>query len=210
MSEGFWTPERIAELKRLSRKRTPDEIAKAMGVSKNTIIGKLYRLREGPPPGPTKLSEAEKHAIILDVQLHGGTASAAAVRLGCRADSARKLAVRIGLSFPARNAGTKGQRWRVSTPKPKPGTRDRKPANPAQRGALRRTEAPPPKGAIGLMELRDATVFRPGTCKWPVNDGHPFLFCGHETSLGKVYCGYHQCIAFAPRHRAERFCEAAE
>jgi hypothetical protein len=60
------------------------------------------------------------------------------------------------------------------------------------------------------MDLRDATVFRPGTCKWPVNDGHPFLFCGHETTLGTVYCGFHQRMAHAPRPSPERFCEAAE
>lgn len=28
-------------------------------------------------------------------------------------------------------------------------------------------------------------------CRWAVNDGGPFLFCGHEVEPGKPYCEHH-------------------
>lgn len=35
----------------------------------------------------------------------------------------------------------------------------------------------------------------PRMCKWPVNDGDPFLFCGHATQTGQSYCDYHYKIS---------------
>lgn len=47
-----------------------------------------------------------------------------------------------------------------------------------------------------LLDLEDLTD---ATCKWPVTDGSPFKFCGHEKDSSVSYCSYHQRVAHAER-----------
>ena len=43
---SWWTPERIAQLRTLAASGlTSSQVARRMGVSRNTIIGKAYRLK---------------------------------------------------------------------------------------------------------------------------------------------------------------------
>lgn len=68
---------------------------------------------------------------------------------------------------------------RVFTPKPKP---------------VRREPVPEPNSLnLTLMQLE------PGQCKWPVNDGGPFLFCGHVRQPGTPYCEHHFARSVAPK-----------
>lgn len=39
--------------------------------------------------------------------------------------------------------------------------------------------------AIPLLELTEKT------CKWPINDGGPYLFCGCYKEPQRAYCGFH-------------------
>lgn len=41
-------------------------------------------------------------------------------------------------------------------------------------------------------------------CKWPVNDGGPYLFCGHQRHAGGAYCEYHQLVSVGPGTKSER------
>lgn len=46
---------------------------------------------------------------------------------------------------------------------------------------------------ISLIELE------PGLCKWPVNDGGPYLFCGRDDRSEKSsYCCYHHRLVYDP------------
>jgi GcrA cell cycle regulator len=213
-----WTQDELATLTRLW---TAGIIAREImadlpGRSRSSILGQVNRMgmtgraRKTPPPRPfvSRVDNDHRIAVILDVQRHGGTSRDAALRLGLRPDTARKAALRLGVPFGTETR-CKAPRKPHSGPKPKPGTRDRKSVKGVHQAPLRRTEAPPPAGAIGLMQLRDETMFGSGTCKWPVNDGNPFLFCGHKTTLGNVYCGYHRSIAYAG-HPGGASLEAAE
>lgn len=40
------------------------------------------------------------------------------------------------------------------------------------------------------------------TCRWPVNDGHPYLFCGHPSD-GK-YCAFHANLSIGRGSNGER------
>jgi hypothetical protein len=62
---GFkaWSKEKVEELKRLSKDKRPCEIAVIMGLKKNSILGKLYRLKvaEGyVPPSDSKYSKPRR------------------------------------------------------------------------------------------------------------------------------------------------------
>lgn len=40
-------------------------------------------------------------------------------------------------------------------------------------------------------------------CKWPVNDGSPFLFCGETKSADVPYCPFHSTLAYRPVGRVD-------
>ena len=42
---NVWNEEKIEELKRLSKNNRPYEIAAIMGIGKNSVLGKLYRIK---------------------------------------------------------------------------------------------------------------------------------------------------------------------
>lgn len=41
-------------------------------------------------------------------------------------------------------------------------------------------------------------------CKWPMNDGGPFLFCGHPQHPGGPWCEYHYLVSVGPGTKSER------
>lgn len=198
-----WTDERKAELmQRWAAGDSAEIIAGAMGVTRNAIIGKIHRLglpgrkttTRRPPVRvlPRKpVDWDERRRVILDVQANDGTYHDAALRIGASPDTIRKDAVRLGVPFaPLKNVPS-GQRHTASLPRP---PRVRTPP-------VARVRAPVPDDAVDILQVLDATAFRPGKCKWPVNDsatagGH--LFCGHHTSEGGVYCVCHNALAYVP------------
>ena len=63
-----WTEEKIKQLKKLwSKGKTTVEIAKEMGISKNSVIGKVHRLELNARPSPIK-KEAVKKTVKKKVQ----------------------------------------------------------------------------------------------------------------------------------------------
>lgn len=58
-------------------------------------------------------------------------------------------------------------------------------------------DAPEPRN-LTLMELTERT------CRWPVNDGGPFLFCGCESAPGTSWCAYHRERVFGEGTESER------
>lgn len=61
-------------------------------------------------------------------------------------------------------------------------------------------DAPEPRN-LTLMELTERT------CKWPVNDGGPFLFCGCEADFDRPYCDFHTELAKGKGTESERSAE---
>lgn len=54
-----------------------------------------------------------------------------------------------------------------------------------------KVDAPEPLN-MGLMAISDKN------CRWPVNDGPDWLFCGHGVWQKKKYCPYHAGLASSP------------
>lgn len=46
--------------------------------------------------------------------------------------------------------------------------------------------------AIRLPLAKDLLTLGNCDCKWPLNDGGPFLFCAEEVVSGSVYCRHHK------------------
>ena len=62
-----WTDDQVEELKRLwNEGLTTGEIGKALGVSKNAVVGKAHRLGLNSRPSPIRRTDDEtEHAIIF-------------------------------------------------------------------------------------------------------------------------------------------------
>lgn len=43
-----------------------------------------------------------------------------------------------------------------------------------------------------------------GRCKWPINDGGPFLFCGEAKKSDRPYCAFHNMAALGKGTESER------
>ena len=63
-----WTDEQVEELKRLwGEGLTTGEIGKALGVSKNAVVGKAHRLALTGRPSPIRRTEEENAAAVQAV-----------------------------------------------------------------------------------------------------------------------------------------------
>lgn len=51
---------------------------------------------------------------------------------------------------------------------------------------------------VALLDLTDAT------CRFPIGDVAPYMFCGAEPEKGKPYCKAHCACAFRPSYYAPR------
>lgn len=59
-----WTDEQVEELKRLwNEGLTTGDIGKALGVSKNAVVGKAHRLGLNSRPSPIRRGEEEINAV---------------------------------------------------------------------------------------------------------------------------------------------------
>ena len=64
-----WTNEQVEELKRLwDQGLTTGEIGKALGVSKNSVVGKAHRLELNGRPSPIKRNSEETEAVAETVE----------------------------------------------------------------------------------------------------------------------------------------------
>jgi hypothetical protein len=55
----------------------------------------------------------------------------------------------------------------------------------------------PPRAEPEIFTMRRLTLLElgPGTCRWPVGDAPPYLFCGNPTDPDRVYCPVHHIVA---------------
>lgn len=58
--------------------------------------------------------------------------------------------------------------------------------------------------AIRLPLAKDLLALGNCDCKWPLNDGGPFLFCAEEVVDGSVYCRHHKGRAKGRGTESER------
>lgn len=68
-----WTPEKIKSLKKLWQKgKSTVEIGKALGISKNAVVGKVHRLELAARPSPIKNAGAAKKTASKSTQKNAG------------------------------------------------------------------------------------------------------------------------------------------
>ena len=107
-----WTDEQVEELKRLWDKGlTTGEIGKALGVSKNAVVGKAHRLGLNGRPSPIRRGEEDTAAVSAEKETPAKkkTAKAAVAKKGT-AKEKQKL-------FTVNDLTSSSCRWPIGDPK---------------------------------------------------------------------------------------------
>lgn len=119
----------------------------------------------------------ECDALLVQLWSEGYSASQIVDRLG--SDVTRNAVIgRVHrLNLPPRKVAQRGN----SVPKP--------PAPPPKPPAPR-----PPTPAPGMRGLR-LVELKGSSCRFPIDEGTGFLFCGADATKGQVYCPFHTRLA---------------
>ena len=212
-----WTPDRDAQLRAFwDAGHTGTKIARLMGATKNSIIGRVHRLGFPKRAIPAALTVARLWAPEDDArlrQLYGGFLNAAQIaeRMDRTPSAIKYRATVLGLTFkkasPPRGAVVSGARVRTSRSKRAAKTSA---APPSARGG--RASFPPPAPdlpGVAPDTLMQRRVFLGRECKFPLwDDDRPatYLFGGRrfceepviENAKGcaSPYCLQHYATAY--------------
>lgn len=165
-----WTDEMVESLKKMWKEGlTTGEIGKRLGVSKNSIVGKVHRLQLSARPSPIK----KKEQIV--------------------AEPAKKIAAaNKPLQTAKTSAPVKEERTPAPAAKPARPVQQTFFSEPKEFFTPCVKKDKPAFGKAGLTDLDNHT------CRWPLGDpkDEAFHFCGKKVRLGQTYCEEHSAVAY--------------
>lgn len=183
---SVWTDERIAQVaKMLKQKRTYTQIAESIGTTRRLVVQYATKagLRNAKPN--TWKAHPDRVELLKKRWAEGASASVIAREIGN--DVTRNAVIgqvqRLGLS----KRDTKTTRNEVSFRPSSKGRPDQMQAMAKKPLAFVTPIDPNAPTPLNLtLEEREKHQ-----CAFPVNDGGPFLYCGHGTAESSSYCPYH-------------------
>lgn len=170
-----WTDEMVDQLRAMWKEGlTTGEIGKRLGVSKNSIVGKVHRLGLSGRPSPIKKKDDAKVSVeSTPVQAVKETLK----------ENKEKTVKEKNDSKPAKIEKTAG-----------------KDSLPQHRTEIKsETQATFHRhvGKTGLTDLDNHT------CRWPLGDpkDENFHFCGKKVRIGQTYCDEHANVAYVKTNK---------
>ncbi len=177
-----WTDDMVDSLKKMwDEGLSTGEIGKRLGVSKNSIVGKVHRLQLTARPSPIKKKEdtAEK----------------------TKETPVKTKEKKTTVPEEKKTVAPKAEK-EAPAPKAEKPTVENKPA--PQRSPIKEKES-----MINMSIPVAAAPRKPGdkvtvtdldnhTCRWPIGDpkDENFHFCGAKVKVGQTYCEEHAAIAY--------------
>lgn len=151
----------------------------------------------------------QKIARLKTLWAEGYSASMVGERLGCSRNAVIGKVHRLKLPKPSMKLAPLRQRVKAETPQPPPQEHPKLLPLPRRGGKPPRLPAAPvvilpPRSEPAVMPdipgSRVVTLEMRGhhQCRWPVNDGGPFLYCGAPRVSGQSYCAHHMRIRLRP------------
>lgn len=171
-----WTDQMVEDLRTMWKQGlTTAEIGKKLGVSKNSIVGKVHRLGLSGRPSPIKKKDVgEEHAasnktVLKDKAPRGETESPKAA-----SEPAVKEEVKPAKPSSAEKISEKKESRKEETKE------------------CFKSDLEKSAKAVSLMELDNHT------CRWPLGDPKDdnFHFCGKKVKIGQTYCEEHSAVAY--------------
>lgn len=186
-----WTDEMVEELKKLwDEGVTTGEIGRRLGISKNSIVGKVHRLGLSGRPSPIKKKSDAPSSKDTKPQPKEKKTTAPSPKKETKCHKEPEI---------KKDAVVKPQAEKNIQPA-KPTTPPVKPSilpSPDEEDiklakSLNPAPATEPKEHLSLTDLDNHT------CRWPVGDPKDdnFHFCGRKIKLGQTYCEEHSAIAY--------------
>ncbi len=166
-----WTDEMVNDLRKMwAEGLTTGEIGKRLGVSKNSIVGKVHRLGLSGRPSPIKKKE-DKPANTTPVKT-----------------SEEKKPSEKTVSASAPKAETPKTENIKAEPEKKVFTAPKT----EEKLEIRPQSTKQPGSKTMLVDLDNHT------CRWPLGDpkDENFHFCGKKIHIGQTYCEEHANIAY--------------
>lgn len=164
-----WTDEMVDDLRTMWKQgMTTAEIGKKLGVSKNSIVGKVHRLGLSGRPSPIKKKDEVEDAKQPE----------------------EKKAPKEKHVFTEKPIEAKAEKV---AEKAKPAEKiERKEPKKDFKKNCQLSELEKNPRAVSLMELDNHT------CRWPVGDpkDENFHFCGRKVRIGQTYCDEHSSVAY--------------
>lgn len=194
-----WTDEMVEQLKKMWKQGvTTGEIGKRLGISKNSIVGKVHRLGlEGRPSPIKKTGEDQPAKQVKKATKKADKKAIAPVAEPKSPKEEKKVAVaKPSKSQPAeKNKSEKKKASATSQDK----TETVKATPQIEEEDIKliksldvKTEKDYQKENISLTELDNHT------CRWPLGDPKDadFHFCGRKVKTGQTYCEEHSAVAY--------------
>ena len=190
-----WTDEMVETLKKLwDEGVTTGEIGRRLGISKNSIVGKVHRLGLSGRPSPIKKkSDTSTKPAAPKAKDKPTTPSTSApkvkpapVKEAAPAPKVEKTEPKP-LEKPVERPVVKKTPVEIITP-----SADEEDDIKLASSINVKTAEPSKNGNLSLTELDNHT------CRWPVGDpkDENFHFCGKKVRLGQTYCEEHSAIAY--------------
>ena len=181
-----WTDQMVEDLRVMWKQgMTTAEIGKKLGVSKNSIVGKVHRLGLSGRPSPIKKKEKPEAAEV--------TAAPKEKNNRGEKETAKKTTERENdkpqVSKTAAPAADK-KAEKLETEKQEP-VKNAPKEEPEVKECFK-SDLEKSAKAVSLMELDNHT------CRWPLGDpkDENFRFCGKKVRIGQTYCEEHAAVAY--------------
>ena len=189
-----WTDQMIEDLKRMWKEGlTTGEIGKRLGVTKNSIVGKVHRLGLSGRPSPIKKKTDSSPSS-------SAAKPTAAPKISPKSDSAPKSKFQHEAPAEKNISQTAAVATKSEAPKEEKNISDTEtaPAFINKHQEIRydfRSEVSHPLSKGGYTSLISLDNH---TCRWPIGDpkDEGFHFCGKKVRLGQTYCEEHAAIAY--------------
>ena len=176
-----WTDQMVEDLKVMWKQGlTTAEIGKRLGVSKNSIVGKVHRLGLSGRPSPIKKKEDKTAASAPE-----GKKTSAEKSVKVEKTETPKPTKEI-VKEPAKVAPKKEIK-EEETVIVKPVEKEEVRISECQKSDFNKSAK-----TVSLTELDNHT------CRWPIGDpkDENFHFCGRKVRIGQTYCDEHSLIAY--------------
>lgn len=186
-----WTDKMVEDLRIMWKQGlTTGEIGKRLGVSKNSIVGKVHRLQLDARPSPIKKKNDKNDSPKT-------AAAEKKTKLETpKTDSKKTQKVEEKQSKPAKVVEKTFSSSTDKTPQPSKEISEKKEKlSPIPEHIFTPKINQPTKNYDGNAKLTDLDNH---TCRWPLGDPKDdnFHFCGRKVKVGQTYCDEHSALAY--------------
>lgn len=182
-----WTDKMVEDLKQMWKDGlTTGEIGKRLGVSKNSIVGKVHRLGLSGRPSPIKKKGASSPSPAKN------TSSTSTTQSHQHSTKAEAKAEAIVSNVEKESSEKKFAQPEKPAPEKKLFVEEKKELKENFNFKLDYRHESSKDGLTRLVDLDNHT------CRWPIGDpkDENFHFCGKKVRIGQTYCEEHAALAY--------------